>query len=242
MRMRMAAGCLVAATSIGCGGSNASAQSAGKTAAALSGEDKLAAAKNPQCQLFTPAELAKYSGEPLSAGHDAAMGTGCQWMGRSQNGNVLIQVVPARYHEPHKGAPGFKKLPDIGTQGFVEQSMGGWNAGTITGPQAVVVSVNGPAASEANAIALLTETIRAPKVGAQTCERLAELVINDPRSEGGMARCRGGDGRRGADRRAGGHIEHAISRACVVRGRRRRRCIDAHRTTGRRPDDGERRS
>ena len=29
---------------------------------------QIAAGKNPECQLFTPAELAKYSGEPLSAG------------------------------------------------------------------------------------------------------------------------------------------------------------------------------
>jgi hypothetical protein len=42
-------------------------------------------------------------------------------------------------------------------------SMGGWNAGAITGPQAVVVSVQGPAASEANAIALLSETIKRRK-------------------------------------------------------------------------------
>jgi hypothetical protein len=39
-------------------------------------------------------------------------------------------------------------------------SMGGWNAGAITGPQAVVVSVQGAAASEATAVALLTETIK----------------------------------------------------------------------------------
>jgi hypothetical protein len=75
----------------------------------------------------------------------------------------MIQVVPARYHEPHKGANGFKKLPDVGTQGFVEMSMGGWNAGAITGPQAIVVAVRGPAASEATAIALLKEVIERRK-------------------------------------------------------------------------------
>jgi hypothetical protein len=156
--------CLLAAALTACGGNGAAAQtSAAKTAAALTGEDKIAADQNPQCKLFTPAELAKYSGEPLSAGHGAAMGTGCQWMGRSQAGFVMIQVVPARYHEPHKGAEGFRKLPDVGTQGFVETDLGGWQAGAITGPQAVVVSVHGPAASDANAIALLTETIKRRK-------------------------------------------------------------------------------
>jgi hypothetical protein len=134
-----------------------------KSAAALTGEDKIAADKNPQCKLFTAAELAKYVGEPLSPGHDAAMGTGCQWNGRSQGDSAMIQVVPARYHEPHKGANGFKKLPDVGTQGFVEMSMDGWNAGAITGPQAVVVAVQGPVASEATAIALLKEVINRRK-------------------------------------------------------------------------------
>ena len=161
MRTTTVACCLLAAALTACGG--AAQTDAKKTAAALTGEDKVAADKNPQCQIFTPAELAKYVGEPLSPGHDAAMGTGCQWLGRSQNGSAMIQVVPARYHEPHKGAEGFKKLPEVGTQGFVEMSMGGWNAGAITGPQAIVVSVQGPAASEANAIALLSESIKRRK-------------------------------------------------------------------------------
>jgi hypothetical protein len=161
MRITTVACCLLAAALTACGGSGAAAQSdAKKTAAALTGEDKVAADKNPQCRLFTPAELAKFCGVPLAPGHDAAMGTGCQWVAQSGDGSAMIQVVPARYHEPHKGAEGFKKRPDLGTQGFVEMSMGGWNAGAITGAQAIVVSVSGPAATEATAAALLTETIK----------------------------------------------------------------------------------
>lgn len=149
-------GALGASCVSGCSGAQTDAK---KTAAALTGEDKIAADRNPQCKLFTAAELAKYVGEALSPGHDAAMGTACQWDGRSDGDFVMIQVVPARYHEPHKGAKGFKKLPDVGREGFVEMSMGGWNAGAITGPQAAVVSVHGPAASEATAVSLLREVI-----------------------------------------------------------------------------------
>ncbi len=162
MRIVTVGCCLCVALMSACGG-GAAAQAPGQTAAALTGEEKIAAEKSPQCRLFTPAELGKFAGVALGPGRVAAMGTGCQWLAHSGDGNVLIQVVPARYHEPHKGAPGFKKLPDIGTEGFVEHSMGGWNAGAITGPQAVVVSVSGPAASEANAIALLNETIKRRK-------------------------------------------------------------------------------
>jgi len=165
MQSKILAFYLVVVALIACCGSCCSAGQTdpNKAAAALTGEDKIAADRNPQCKLFTAAELAKYVGAPLSPGHVAAMGTGCQWDGRSQGDNAMIQVVDARYHEPHKGANGFKKLAGVGTQGFVEMSMDGWNAGAITGPQAVVVAVRGPAASEATAVALLTEVIKLRK-------------------------------------------------------------------------------
>jgi hypothetical protein len=161
MRATFLVCCLLAGGLLACGGRATNAQAdAKKTAAGLTGEDKVAAAKNPQCQLFTPGEIEQYVGAPLSPGQDAAMGSGCQWTGRSDGASAMIQIVPARYHEPHKSAKGFRKLPDVGTGGFVETSMGGWNAGSITGPQAVVVSVQGPSASDENAIALLKETIK----------------------------------------------------------------------------------
>jgi hypothetical protein len=77
----------------------------------------------------------------------------------SGEGSVLIQVYPAEYHEPHRGAPGFRQVPDVGSKGFVDSELGGWTAGAITGPDAVVVAVSGPKASDAVAIALLKETI-----------------------------------------------------------------------------------
>lgn len=147
----------------GSGGTSAQTE-AKKTADALKGDDRIAADRNPQCKLFTAAELAKYVGEPLLPGHNAAMGTACQWDGRSQGDSAMIQVVAARDHEPHKGAKGFKRLPDVGTDGFVEMSMGGWNAGAITGPQAVVVAVRGPAASDVSAKALLVEVIQRRRI------------------------------------------------------------------------------
>jgi hypothetical protein len=158
MRTTTLACCLVAALTTACGGNTAKSD-AQKTAAAISGADSAAAASNPQCKLFTPAELATYAGRPLAAGEVAAMGSGCHWTAVSGEGSVLIQVYPAEYHEPHRGAPGFRQVADVGTKGFVESELGGWNAGAITGPDAVVVAVSGPKASDAVAIALLKETI-----------------------------------------------------------------------------------
>jgi hypothetical protein len=142
-----------------CGGGASAQTNAQKMAATLSGEDKIAADKNPQCQLFTPAELTKVVGMPLGPGRVAAMGTGCQWLALSGDGSAMVQVAPARYHEPHSGAPGFKKLPEIGTRGFVENDLG-WRAGAIAGAQTVVVQVSGTAANEETAITLLKETIK----------------------------------------------------------------------------------
>jgi hypothetical protein len=146
-----------------CGSGASSAQTdAQKVAAALTGDDKQAAADNPQCRLFTSAEVAKYIGEPVSAGRNA-MG-GCQWVttktrSDGSRGDVMVIVVPARYHERPKLAKGFKEVPDVGEKGFVAQDMGGWVAGAIAGKDAVKVSLDGASAGEASAIALLKETI-----------------------------------------------------------------------------------
>ena len=99
----------------------------GKLAAGLRGDDKGA---NPQCKLFTQAEAGKYLGRPVKPGTSAAMGTGCQWVAAQGNGSVMVQVVRASDHSPASGAPGFRRLPGIGTDGFVVPQMGGFQAGS----------------------------------------------------------------------------------------------------------------
>jgi hypothetical protein len=146
-----------------CGGGASAAQTdAHKIASALTGNDKQAAADNPQCKLFTPAELAKYIGEPVLAGRNAL--GGCQWVTTrtdrdGSQGDVMIVVVPARYHARPKLAKGFRNVPDVGQQGFVAQDLGGWVAGAISSKNAVKVALDGRTASDPNAIALLKETI-----------------------------------------------------------------------------------
>jgi hypothetical protein len=162
MRSDIAAVLATALLLSACGGSSAVQSDARKTAAALTGDDTHAAADNPQCKLFTPVEVAKYIGESVTAGRNA-MG-GCQWVttkagSDGRRGDVMVIVVPARYHERPSLAPGFKEAPGIGEKGFAAQDMGGWIAGAIVGEDAVRVSARGAAASEASAIALLKETI-----------------------------------------------------------------------------------
>jgi hypothetical protein len=154
---------LGASLSGACGSGASSAQAdAQKVAAALSGGGSQGAADNPQCKPFTPAEIAKYIGEPVSAGRDA-MG-GCQWVttktrSDGSQGDVMVIVVPARFHERPSMAKGFKDVADVGEQGFVAQDLGGWVAGAISGKDAVKVVLAGQTASEASAIALLKETV-----------------------------------------------------------------------------------
>jgi len=156
---RLLVSLLVAVALAACGPSTP-ASDAKQTADALTGDSKGAANLNPLCKLFTPAELEAYVGEPLGAPDTAAMGTGCQWLANDNQGNVLLQIVPKSYHRDPHLADGYKKLPDLGVESNVAPDMGGWIAATIVGEESIIASVAGKSASEAQAVALLRETIK----------------------------------------------------------------------------------
>jgi hypothetical protein len=133
-----------------------------QVAAGLTGDSKGDAADNPLCRMFTTAEIAGYGATPAGGGANAAMGTGCQWPGPKPDGvgSAMLQIAPSRYHEPPSGAPGFKKLADVGTEGFVVPEMGGWHAGAIQGATSINVTVSGPAASADKTVAFLREAMK----------------------------------------------------------------------------------
>jgi hypothetical protein len=131
-----------------------------KLAGALKGDNTGAAAGNKQCKLFTMSEASGYVGVTVQNVDNAAMGTGCQWTVGGNNGSMLVQVVPARYHEKPSGAPGYKKLPELGPQAFVVPEMGGWHAGSLQGTHAVHVMLSGKGAVEARTIELLKESMK----------------------------------------------------------------------------------
>src|SRR5689334_6240399 len=84
----------------GCAFSYAQSQAdAKKLAGPLKGDNAGVAADNRQCKMFTKAEAGQYIGQVVDHVENAALGTGCQWSTSGQEGSVLIQVVPARYHE-----------------------------------------------------------------------------------------------------------------------------------------------
>lgn len=144
-----------------CGQSASSTQQAQQTADALTGDAAGDAADNPLCKMFTPAEIASYGGASVKVQGNAAMGTGCQWVSASGEGDssVMLQIADARYHEPPKLAPGFKQLDDAGTDGFVVPQMGGWHAGAIQGDKSINVST-GHNSSEAQTVAFLKEALK----------------------------------------------------------------------------------
>jgi hypothetical protein len=131
-----------------------------QTADVLTGDAKGEAADNPQCKLFKPDELAAYIGEPVKAGTNAAMGTGCQWLARDGEGDVMVVVVPADYHTAPSEAEGYKPLADLGEKAYVVPEMGGFAAAALSGADGVKVSVAGAKASPEQAIALLKETLK----------------------------------------------------------------------------------
>jgi len=138
------------------------AQDPKKIAEAITAHDKNnPKALNPQCKLFTAAELSKYAGTALK-GPENATG-GCIWYAAKGEGDVMVTVVSANYHTEPKLAKGYKTLPDVGTKGSVCPEMGGWVARAIQGGNSIGASVSGPAASEANAVALLKEAMKRVK-------------------------------------------------------------------------------
>ena len=117
-----------------------------------------AAATDPVCKLYTSDDAAHYIGKPAKDG-DLSMG-GCQWAAQDGVGDMTVQVVPASYDEQPTAAAGYRKLPDVATNGFVSTFLDGWLAGAVVGKHAIRTSVSGNGVSDATAVALLKETIR----------------------------------------------------------------------------------
>jgi hypothetical protein len=130
-----------------------------KLARGLKGDNAAQAGDNRQCKMFTKAEASRYIGEVVIHVENAALGTGCQWTSASDDGSMLVQVVPARYHERPSAAPGYKKLPQVGPQAFVVPQSGGWQAGTLQGAHSIQVQVSGKGATEAKTVELLKESM-----------------------------------------------------------------------------------
>jgi len=131
-----------------------------KLAHSLKGDNAGQAADNRQCKMFTKAEAGHYIGEVVIHVENAAMGTGCQWTSASDDGSMLVQVVPARYHERPSAAVGYKKLPEVGTQAFVVPQSGGWQAGSLQGAHSIQVKASGKGATEAKTVELLKESMK----------------------------------------------------------------------------------
>jgi hypothetical protein len=125
----------------------------------LTGDDKGAAANNPQCKLYSKAEAGAYLGASVSGMDNAAGGMGCQWLAKGDGNSMMVVVVPARYYEAASLAKGFKKLPGVGQKGFVVPDMG-WAAGAIQGKEFIRVQLDGKGASELSVTNLLKETLR----------------------------------------------------------------------------------
>ncbi|MEO8052835.1 MAG: hypothetical protein ABI833_20690 [Acidobacteriota bacterium] len=131
-----------------------------KVAAAIKGDNAGKAADNRQSKFLTNVEAGSYMGEPVVRVENAAMGSGCMWSAASDTGSLLVQVVPADYHERPSAAPGYKELPKIDEKAFVVPEMGGWHAGSLRGEHAIHVQLGGKGASEARTVELLIEAMK----------------------------------------------------------------------------------
>lgn len=145
----------------GCGESGSDTTSDAQRAAdQLTGDATGAAADNPLCKLFTAEELEAYVGEPLNGPRNAAMGSGCQWPAKDDDGDVMLQVIPASYHANPRGAEGYREIPDLGPKSYVVFQLQSWLAATLVGDESVMAAVAGQGASPEKAEALLRETLK----------------------------------------------------------------------------------
>ena len=128
----------------------------------ITGDAKGQPSANPQCKLFTQAEIAAYVGAQVEAGENAAGGAGCNWHDKAYGASVTVSVVPPSYFPEPTEVKGFKRLPEVGSKGWVAPDSG-WSAGAVVKDAAVVVVVSGKKATEASAVALLQEAIKRRK-------------------------------------------------------------------------------
>lgn len=128
----------------------------------ITGDAKGRPSANPQCKLFTQAEIAVYAGAQVGAGENAAGGAGCNWHDKAYGTSVTVSVVPPNYFPEPTEVKGFKRLPEVGSKAWVAPDSG-WSAGAVVKDAAVVVVVSGKKATEASAVALLQEAIKRRK-------------------------------------------------------------------------------
>jgi hypothetical protein len=141
---------------------SAQVQDAKKLKDQLNGDAKGQASANPQCKLFTLAEIATYVGAPVGPGENAAGGAGCNWHDKTYGASATVSVVPPNYFPEPTEVKGFKRLPEVGRKGWVAPDSG-WSAGAVVQEAAIVVVVSGKKATEASAVALLQEAIKRRK-------------------------------------------------------------------------------
>lgn len=144
------------------GGSSAQPSDAKKLKDQLTGDAKGTAAANPQCKLFSPAEISAYLGKTVGPGENAAGGAGCSWSDKDYEVQAIFTVVgPSYFPEPSR-AKGFKRLQGIGKKAWVAPDSG-WSAGALFDDAAVVVSLDSKKADEAAVVAFLQEAIKRRK-------------------------------------------------------------------------------
>jgi hypothetical protein len=113
-------------------------------------------AKGGLCSLPSAANLRAWVGRDVHVAPEylgKPQAGQCQWTdgGASGGASVLVQVAPARYYEPHRGAADFAELHGIGERAYYQNDLG-FVAGAIKGRFTIVVSLFGGTANKARAI------------------------------------------------------------------------------------------
>ena len=130
----------------------------------ISLSDKATAKTTNACALVSSTDLRSWFGEELTARADLLkkpQASECIWNGNgNESGQLIVQIVPARYYEEPKLAPDFRRLVGIGEKAYLISELGGWRGAALKGRSAVAIRLDGGKSSRATALAALETLVR----------------------------------------------------------------------------------
>jgi hypothetical protein len=117
-----------------------------------------AASDRGACGMISASEIRNFWGKDLAISDNSLnipQAKSCLWSDKDPNGaQLMIQIVPARYYEPHHGA-GYHTLSGIGSIAYVVPELGGWTAMAVKGKQAVAIGARGGKIDESKTVSVL---------------------------------------------------------------------------------------
>jgi len=114
------------------------------------------------CKMVSANDTRAWFGKELSVSEDyldKPQSSQCTWDSKREGaGFLMVQIVPARYYEPHRGAD-YTPLSGIGDKAFFVTDLG-FLASAVKGSKAIAITLRGGSSTRATAISALKMLVR----------------------------------------------------------------------------------